>query len=88
MPGFVWRNPNPPYQIYTSTNPNDPNVPVGYVKAYSDGAIPRDEQDYMPGAASGGWPAYAPNGYPVDTNANIKATLLAVNGTAPSGQGY
>jgi hypothetical protein len=88
MPGYLWRNPNPPYQTFGSTNRNDPNVPAGYVKVNSDGAFYRDVQNYQPGGASGGNPKYAPPGYDISTNAAVKATLLAVNGTAPGGQGY
>jgi hypothetical protein len=80
----VWRNPNPPYQTYITTVPKDHNVPVGYVQVGTDGSFDRPVQNYQPGGASGGWPAY-PTPMAGET---VKQMLMRINGSDPGGVGY
>jgi hypothetical protein len=80
----VWRNPNPPFDLYQTTIVNDPNVPAGYVRVGLDGSFDRPMQNYQPGAASGGWPSYPTP----QSGETVKQMLMRINGTAPQGGGY
>lgn len=79
----VYRDPNSG-ATYITTVPNDPAVPVGYVRVGADGSFDRPMQTYQPGGASGGYASY-PTPLAGET---IKQMLQRINGSDPSGVGY
>jgi hypothetical protein len=66
MPRIVWISPDNT-KTYITTNINDPNIPVGYIKTNTsdgsgqvvDGVQDSNLQKFVGGLASGGYPQYS-----------------------------
>lgn len=80
MPKYAFANPANWGQVYYTTIPNDPGVPAGYVlEGGVDGAPDRDEQFFVAGTCSGGYPRY-----PVTGN-DMLTDLRTLDGTGATG---
>lgn len=79
--GKVYYDPNAPWRQIAVIPGHESSVPAGWVfSSGMDGAIDRTPQTFRPGAASGGYPAYSPDGEPI-----TQAELLEWNGTSSAG---
>ena len=59
MTGYWFVNPANYAQKYVTVRLDDPGIPSGYVlMGGNDGAIDIPQQNFQPGAASGGYPSY------------------------------
>ena len=79
---IVWVNPANPKQQYITGTRNDPNVPAGYVLTNTsdgswqgaNGVTDSDEQTFMGGVNSGGYPAYqGDSSAPTGSNGHLGA---------------